>query len=97
MEKSGKKKLYVAFIDFRKACDKINHNLLFLKLQRLGVKGLLYKNIKAIYEDLSYMIKVTGYLDPISSTRGLKQGGVFSVEGSPMKEKHADCNLYQYH
>ena len=74
-----KKKLYVAFIDFRKAYDKINRKLLFLKLQRLGVKGLLYQNIKAIYEDISYLTKVRGgYLDPIPSTCGLKQGGVLS-------------------
>ena len=74
-----KRKLFVAFIDFRKAYDKINRKLLFLKLQRLGVKGLLYQNIKAIYDDISYLIKVKGgYLDPISSTCGLKQGGVLS-------------------
>ena len=77
--KVEKKKLFVAFIDFKKAYDKINRNLLFLKLQRLGVKGLLYKNIRAIYEEISYLIKVSGgYLDPIASTRGLKQGGVLS-------------------
>ena len=52
---------------------------MFLKLQRIGVKGHLYKNIKAIYDDLSYSIKVHGgYLEPIPSTRGLKQGGVLS-------------------
>ena len=74
-----KKKLFVAFIDFRKAYDKINRNLLLLKLQRLGIKGLLYKNIKAIYENISYLIKVNGgHLDAIPSTRGLKQGGVLS-------------------
>ena len=74
-----KKKLFVAFIDFRKAYDKINRSLLFLKLQRLGVKGRIYENIKAIYADLSYMIRVGGgYLDPISSTRGMKLGGVLS-------------------
>ena len=49
-----KKRLYVAFVDFRKAYDKINRSLLFLKLQRLGVKGLLYKNIKAIYDVIFY-------------------------------------------
>ena len=74
-----RKKLFVAFIDFRKAYDKINRDLLLLKLQRLGMKGLFYKNIKAIYEDISYLIKVSGgYTQPISSTRGLKQGGVLS-------------------
>ena len=77
--KVEKRKLYVAFIDFQKAYDKINRTLLFLKLQRLGISGLFYKNIKAIYEQVSYLVKVDGgHLDPISSRIGLKQGGVLS-------------------
>ena len=75
--KAEKRKLFVAFVDFRKAYDKINRRLLMLKLQRAGVKGLLYNNIKSIYESISYMIKITvGYLTPILSTISLKQGGV---------------------
>ena len=78
--KVDKKKLYVAFIDFRKAYDKINRDLLLLKLQRIGVKGKLYENIKSIYANVAYLIKVKGgYLTPMSSTRGLKQGGVLSL------------------
>ena len=77
--KVEKKRLFVAFIDFRKAYDKINRNLLLLKLQKRGIKGLFYRNLKAIYTDISYLIKVKGgYLDPIPSTLGLKQGGVLS-------------------
>ena len=77
--KVEKKRLFVAFIDFRKAYDKINRKLLLLKLQKRGIKGQFYRNIKAIYSDISYLIKVRGgYLDPISSTCGLKQGGVLS-------------------
>ena len=77
--KIEKRKLYVAFIDFRKAYDKVNRTLLFLKLQKLGVSGLFYKNIKAMYAQVYYLLKVQGgYLDPISSRIGLKQGGVLS-------------------
>ena len=77
--KVEKKRLFVAFIDFRKAYDKINRNLLLLKLQKRGIKGKFYQNLKAIYSDISYVIKVKGgYLDPIPSTCGLKQGGVLS-------------------
>ena len=77
--KVKKERLFVAFIDFRKAYDKINRNLLMLKLQRRGIKGLFYRNLKAMYNDISYLIKVKGgYLNPISSTFGLKQGGVLS-------------------
>ena len=74
-----KKKLFVAFIDFRKAYDRINRSLLLLKLQKLGITGLFYQNIKAIYKSVVYVIKVKGgRIEPISSICGLKQGGVLS-------------------
>ena len=77
--KNEKRKLFVAFIDFRKAFDKVNLDLLLLKLQRLEIKGLFYKNIKEIYQSISYLVKVSGgNLDPIKSCMGLKQGGVLS-------------------
>ena len=77
--KVEKKKIFVAFIDFEKAYDKVNRSLLLLKLQRLGIAGLFYKNIKSIYEQIVYIVKVNGgYLDPILSRLGLKQGGVLS-------------------
>ena len=56
--KVEKRKIFSAFIDFEKAYDKINRDLLFLKLQRLGVSGLFYKNIRAMYNDVSYLVKV---------------------------------------
>ena len=53
--------------------------MLLLKLQRLGIKGLLYENIKSMYNSILYMVKVSGgYLSPIPSCVGLKQGGVLS-------------------
>ena len=77
--KSNKGNLFVAFIDFRKAYDRINHTLLLLKLRRLGVNGLLYKNIKALYGSVSCEVKVKGgRLESITSRFGLKQGGVLS-------------------
>ena len=48
--KSDNGNIFVAFIDFRKAYDRINRTLLLLKLRRLGVNGLMYKNIKALYD-----------------------------------------------
>ena len=77
--RAEKKKLFSAFIDFEKAYDRINRNLLLLKLQRLGISGLFYRNIKSLYKSVSYLVKVAkGHLDPIGSTLGLKQGGVLS-------------------
>ena len=77
--KAEKKKLFSAFIGFEKAYDRINRNLLLLKLQRLCISGLFYRNIKSMYKSVSYLVKVAkGHLDPIGSSLGLKQGGVLS-------------------
>ena len=77
--KKDKGKLYVAFIDFRKAYDRINRSLLLLKLQRLGINGLFHRNIKEMCNSISYQVVVRdGLLEPIKSRYGLKQGGVLS-------------------
>ena len=77
--KSDKGHLFVAFVDFRKAYDRINRTLLLLKIRHLGVNGFLYKNIKALYESVSYEVKVKGgRLEPITSRFDLKQGCVLS-------------------
>ena len=73
--KLGKKRLYAAFIDFKKAYDKIDRKILFTRLKKLGINGIFLKNIESMYEHISYSIKLKdGYLDPISSNLGLKQG-----------------------
>ena len=75
--KNEKRKLFVAFIDFKKPFDRVNQDLLLLKLQRSGIKGLFYDNNKEMYQSLSYLFKV-GNLETIKSCIGLKQGGVLS-------------------
>ena len=73
--KRGKKKLFVAFIDFQKAYDTVDRDLLLKRLQTLGVNGLFLKNITAMYHTTKYAIKLSnGYLNPIDSNLGLKQG-----------------------
>ena len=74
-----KRMLYTVFIDFRKAYDTINRNLLLLKLQQKNIQGFLYKNLKTMYENISYCIKTQGgFLDPTPSEVGLRQGCVLS-------------------
>ena len=73
--KKGKIHLYTAFIDFRKAYDKVNRKMLLEKLKKLGINGIFTKNIESMYENTSYSIKLkNGHLDPIGSNLGLKQG-----------------------
>ena len=73
--KKGKRKLYVAFIDFQKAYDTVDRDLLLDRLKTLGINGLFLQNIAAMYEKTKYSIKLSeGYLTPIDSNLGLKQG-----------------------
>ena len=72
--KKNKGKLYVAFIDFKKAYDTVDRDILFERLRHLGINGTFYNNIKAMYKDTKYSIKLRdGYLDPINSNLGLRQ------------------------
>ena len=49
------------------------------KIVKEDLNKLINTTIKAIYSNISYLIKVKGgYLNPIPSTCGLKQGGVLS-------------------
>ena len=73
--KLSKKKLFVAFIDFKKAYDTVNRPLLFSRLRQLGVNGLFYQNIVEMYKNTKYSIKTnSGCLEPILSNLGLRQG-----------------------
>ena len=73
--KKGKKRLYAVFIDYKEAYDTVNRNKLFRRLQSIGINGIFLNNLKAMYQNISYKIKLKdGYLDPITSNLGLKQG-----------------------
>ena len=73
--KKGKGKLFAAFIDFKKAYDTVDRNKLFDRLRYMGINGIFLKNIIAMYEKTSYKIKLNkGYINPIASNLGLKQG-----------------------
>ena len=73
--KKGERKLYTAFIDFKKAYDTVDRKLLFERLKDIGINGPFLKNIKAMYENTKYSIKLKdGYTDTLNSNLGLKQG-----------------------
>ena len=73
--KKNKGKLYAAFIDFKKAYDTVDRNKLFGRLNDLGINGFFFHNITAMYAKTRYSIKLkNGFLDPIESNLGLKQG-----------------------
>ena len=47
------KKLYCAFVDFSKAFDYINRDILWYKLIQFGVRGKLLKVIQSIYANVN--------------------------------------------
>jgi hypothetical protein len=76
---SFNRKLYVAFIDFEKAFDSINRNLLWPILIKNGIRGKLFKCVKSMYNTVKTRVRCGGKLtDYINCTRGVKQGDVCS-------------------
>ena len=77
--KYKKKRMYAAFVDFKKAYDTINRGKLFLKLRQAKVGDTFLNSLKSMYSSVKYCVKLTnGYTNPISSDKGLKQGCVLS-------------------
>ena len=72
-------KLYVAFIDFKKAYDTVDRSVLYLALYRSGIKGKMLNLIKSIYETVQACVRgsnrMTEYFECL---QGLKQGCILS-------------------
>ena len=71
--------LYICFVDFSKAYDKVWRSALFFKLECLGINGPILDMIKDMYNSVNYSLKLPqGVTDPIPSEVGLKQGCIMS-------------------
>ena len=72
-------KLYVAFIDFKKAYDAVNRNIWWSVLFHCGIQGKMLRNLKAMYCSVQACVvsksEVSGYFECF---QGLKQGCVAS-------------------
>ena len=73
------KATYVAFIDFKKAYDSVNRQLLWKKVWDLGVRGKIFAALRSLYTQSLYSVRVNGHMSEwIEATRGLKQGCLLS-------------------
>ena len=73
--KVKKKSTYAAFIDFRKAYDSVNRNILSEKLKNKGIHGKMYNALKVIYDNVGCTVRINGKLtDWFNVGCGLKQG-----------------------
>ena len=67
------------FIDFSKAYDRVNRDLLWHKLSVLGVNGKMLNSVKSLYEHVQCTVRVNRcYSDWFDVHAGLKQGCVLS-------------------
>ena len=68
--KNLRQQTFVTFIDFQKAFDYVNHNLLYHKLLNMGILGDLYHSIKQVYNNPVSCVQLNGHLTdwfPITS------------------------------
>ena len=73
------RKLYVAFIDYKKCFDSVRREALFNVLQRYGINGNFLNALKSIYSNVFSAVKCNGKLTEFFECPiGLKQGCVLS-------------------
>lgn len=78
LNKKGQK-LYVAFIDFKKAFDSVNHNELFKAINNEGVNGKFFDILREMYKSLLSCIRVNNeFSDYFECPAGVRQGCVMS-------------------
>ena len=72
---SSGKKLYAAFIDFKKAFDMIDRNHLWTVLHKNGIQGKMYKAIKSMYQVVIARVRTNNNVtESFVCPRGLRQG-----------------------
>ena len=72
-------KLYICFLDAKKAFDKVWHDGLFLKLYETGIELYLWKILVSLHAQVSSYVLFKGFKSNVFSvTQGTRQGGVIS-------------------
>ena len=71
--------LYVVFVDFKKAFDKVRRDLLLERCRELGIHGEFLAVLVALYDQVYCCVAVNGALgEPVRTTTGTKQGSELS-------------------
>lgn len=70
---------FVAFVDMGKAFDRVDRDLLFYKLLKLGIGGKVYNCLKDMYDGCKTSVNINGYItDSFYTEFGEKQGDCLS-------------------
>jgi len=71
----SKTPLYVAFIDFSKAYDRVDRAVLWRVLAGMGLHGRALAAVQAMYANVTLQVRIDGQLgEPFGSAVGVKQG-----------------------
>ena len=77
--KENGSKLYICFLDAKKAFDKVWHDGLLLKLYERGIALYIWKVLVSLHTNLSSYVLFGGYKsNSLQVTKGTRQGGVIS-------------------
>ena len=70
---------YAAFVDFQKAFDWVNRDILLNKLAKIGINGKMYQSIKNLYAETNAYVKINQHFtEPFDTTSGVRQGDAMS-------------------
>lgn len=73
--KKNRKSTFCAFIDFRKAFDSINRNLLWKKLTDIGMSSRMLSAVRSLYHNVTSCVRLNGmFSDWFNVNTGLRQG-----------------------
>ena len=87
------KHAFAAFVDFSKAFDTIPRDLLWRRMEEIGIHGELLGALRAMYRDVRCRVRTPeGLTDSFESTWGVKQGCplsplLFSLYVDPLEEE----------
>ncbi|KAK6741639.1 hypothetical protein RB195_009483 [Necator americanus] len=70
--------LYIAFVDYSKAFDSVEHNMIWTSLHRQGVHPKIIRLLSNIYTSASVTFEICGNQVPINARRGVRQGDPIS-------------------
>ena len=78
-QKNSRKSTYVCYVDFEKAFDKVDRDLLFYKLRKMKIGGKLLESIRTVYTDCFACVNVNNYCtDWFETNYGVRQGDPLS-------------------
>ena len=79
MKKRSNKSVFACFIDFAKAFDSVNRDLLWFRLLNYGIDGKFLQVVRAMYTNLQMCVKLHNHLTNwFDSNVGVRQGDTLS-------------------